>query len=366
MAMLSQDGTLTTYDHENSALRAAAGTEDYVRVRGIATEPDGTLWAINQFSPFPLVIRTSDGSWSSIPPVRAQGAPPSLTYLRIFVDSYGQKWILADQNQGLIVMQSGTEPGDTGDDSARYIRGLGSGGVGLPNETVTAWAEDGFGHVWIGTERGIAVYLAPNLMLSDQIAASQAQWPITDLESGERAFLLRDLFVNGFAVDPANQLWIASRTGVWLLKLFQTGGAEIVAHFTKDNSPLFSDEVIAVGVDARSGRAYFATNKGLVSWQGSAVNPSSEAEELFIFPNPAGPGVAQTADVTIDGLVSETDVRILTVSGVLVRQIDGRGGRVVWDGLTDQGEPAPSGVYLVAAVGKNGEGTAYGKIAFVR
>lgn len=366
IARVAPDGTLTVYDHDNSSLRPAAGTDDFVRVRGLATESDGTLWAINEFSPFPLVIWSATGEWSSIAPVRAPGAPPSLSYRQIHIDTFGQKWILCDRTQGLLVFDSGEDPADSGDDKSRYIRGMGAGGVGLPNETVTAWAQDGFGNVWIGTERGIAFFSTPSLVLFDDPAAAQAQWPITELDSGERAFLLRDLFVNDLFVDAANNLWIASKTGVWMLELTSVGGAEIRSHYTTDNSPLFSDDVVAIGADDRKGRVYFATNKGMLSVQGDAVSPSPELQALSIFPNPArvGPGFANR--ITIEGLVSETDVKILTVSGRIIKSMEGRGGRMVWDGRTDEGKPAPSAVYIVAAVGRNGEGTVYGKIALIR
>ncbi|WP_243664707.1 hypothetical protein [Rhodothermus marinus] len=43
-----------------------------------------------------------------------------------------------------------------------------------------------------------------------------------------------------------------------------------------------------------------------------------------------------------------------------------RGGRVRWDGRDRYGRPVPSGVYLIVAVGQNGEGIAYGKVAILR
>ena len=43
-----------------------------------------------------------------------------------------------------------------------------------------------------------------------------------------------------------------------------------------------------------------------------------------------------------------------------------RGGSVVWDGRDQSGRLVPSGMYLVVAVGQDGEGAAYGKVAVIR
>jgi hypothetical protein len=50
----------------------------------------------------------------------------------------------------------------------------------------------------------------------------------------------------------------------------------------------------------------------------------------------------------------------------VVAQFPTRGGRVRWDGRDRNSELVPSGVYLIVAVGKNGEGIAYGKVAIIR
>ena len=104
----------------------------------------------------------------------------------------------------------------------------------------------------------------------------------------------------------------------------------------------------------------------MVSFQGDATRPAPEIQELQAFPNPVIASSGRMPSVVIEGLVGDTDVRILSASGSRIRQLDGRGGRVRWDGMDEFGQPVPSGMYLMVAVGRNGEGTAYGKIAVVR
>ncbi|GIV60418.1 MAG: hypothetical protein KatS3mg043_1507 [Rhodothermaceae bacterium] len=139
-----------------------------------------------------------------------------------------------------------------------------------------------------------------------------------------------------------------------------------MAHFSTDNSPLFSNTVLSVAVDARTGQVYFATDRGLLSYQGDAVAPAEKPGDLFVYPNPVVLADGDTPDIIIEGLVQETEVRIVAPHGAVVARLSARGGRVRWDGRDLDGRLVPSGVYLVIAVGQNNEGTAYGKVAVIR
>ena len=123
---------------------------------------------------------------------------------------------------------------------------------------------------------------------------------------------------------------------------------------------------MSVAVDARSGRVYFSTDRGLIAYDGDAIAPSTESRDLFVYPNPARLSEMSTPNIFIEGLVEETEIRILTAAGSLVRRLSARGGRVRWDAKDETGRFVSSGVYLVIAVGSNGEGAAYGKIAVIR
>ncbi|MFV1981126.1 MAG: two-component regulator propeller domain-containing protein, partial [Rhodothermia bacterium] len=361
LAEVTSENAVTVYDESNSSLRVATGTQNFLRVRGITSERDGSVWVINQFSPTPLNYRGIDGTWTALPSVRGDGLPSSLTYDRIFVDSFGQKWILPQRGEGLIVWDTSNTPTNPSDDRVKYLRGRGLGGRGLPDEKVTAWAEDRSGRVWIGTERGLGIYFVPSLVISDDPNANEAVWPIAEDRTG---FLLRDLNVHGIAVDAADRKWIASTTGAWLI---DSEGTKVLRHFSSENSPLFSDDVVAVAVDNQTGKVYFATDRGLLSYQDDPIEPVKEAEALFIFPNPviaAGDGTLPT--VSIEGLVASTDIRITKVDGSVVAVIDGRGGRVRCDGRDRNGQYVPSGVYIVVARGLNDEGVGFGKIAVIR
>ncbi|ARA92570.1 hypothetical protein AWN76_004895 [Rhodothermaceae bacterium RA] len=368
LAQVTPDGAVIVYDHTNSSLRPATGTSSFILVSGSASEPDGTLWVTSRASGEPLHVRLTDGTWAAARPQGCRSEPISATYGDLIVDSFGQKWIivrdLGNLNRvlGLLILDTGDDPTDGADDVCQFLGERGAQGQGLPSVTITALAEDRDGLIWIGTEDGLAYVINNGIAAADpNTLPIWPQW--NDREEG--VFVLDGLRVNDIAVDPANRLWVATEEGAYLIR--QVGnGYERVAHFTTENTPLFSDVIVSIAVDGRTGRVYFATDRGLISYQGDAVNPVEQTQDLIVFPNPARLSGGGSDRICVQRLVEETEVRILTVDGTLIRRIDARGGQTCWDGRDRQNRPVPSGVYLVVAVGANGEGTAYGKVAILR
>jgi flagellar hook assembly protein FlgD len=68
----------------------------------------------------------------------------------------------------------------------------------------------------------------------------------------------------------------------------------------------------------------------------------------------------------VDGLVENSTFKILTIDGVLVREVQTPGGRVgYWDGTDQQGNVVASGIYIIATYAESGA-TANGKVAVIR
>ncbi|NNF03916.1 MAG: regulator [Rhodothermales bacterium] len=359
---------LTVYEESNSSLLPAVGTDDFIIVGGVHADSDGDVWVTTRASSRPLHVLTTGGSWTSFGPKIGDGLTTSASaYGRIYVDSFDQKWVVVhDENnlqaiRGLMVLET-DDPVSADDDSFRFFGNRGAAGQGLPATTVTSVVEDRDGLVWIGTSSGPAYFVNTGIIARDRNA--RAIWPQwADRELG--TFMLFGLQVNDIAVDPANRIWFATTDGAWLVQAVE-GGFEPVLHFTEENSPLFSNEVVSVAVDPASGVVYFSTTRGLIGYQSNAVAPAAEVGDLFVFPNPVRIVGDSAPEVFIEGLVDATQIRIVTPSGALVRRLDSRGGRVMWDARDESGRVVTSGVYLVIAVGENNEGTAYGKVAVIR
>jgi hypothetical protein len=360
---VTADGEVTVFRSDNSTLRGEPGFPSYVVTIGIDEDLDGSIWVTNRAAGDALHRWTPDDGWTGYS--RPPGTPGIANRFRgIYIDRFGQKWIsllnsTQPRGEGFLVVRTG-DAADPADDQAVGVTGSGSAatGTGLTDANVRAFAHDLDGRVWIGTERGLSVVFSPGSIFGNP-ALAVPSWARTP---DQASYFLRDLNVYALAVDPAGRKWIGSSDGAWLIN---AEGNEVLAQFTPENSPLPSAAVLDIAVDGASGVVYMVTDAGLVSFRGDSVAPASRAQPLMVAPSPFRP--AEHGFVRFEGLVAETRVRILTVDGQVVASFDARGGSATWDGRDARtGQLVPSGVYLVAAAGRDGEGAAYGKIAVIR
>ncbi len=367
LAQVTPEGNVVLYNQGNSTLQPASGTTTFVIVGGVASDDDGNLWVTNTTASQPLHVRTPDGQWTGLPAPRCSGLAPTTALGPIFIDSFGQKWILVFElgnlrlTRGLMLLDTGASATDPGDDECQFFGERGSLGRGLPSTRITSVTEDRTGRIWIGTDNGPAFFISSTVAARD--ATTEANWPLwADRNIG--TFVLSGLLINDIAVDPSNRLWIATDEGAYLIQ--ETDGFERLELFTDQNSPLFSNSVITTTVDGQTGEVYFGTDRGLISFRGDAINPAPEKRDLFVYPNPVRITEDAAPEIFIEGLVEETEIKVVALHGEVVAQFSVRGGRASWDGRDQSQEFVPSGVYLVVAVGENGEGAAFGKVAVIR
>ena len=368
VAHVDPEGNVTLYTPDNSSLRAATGTDDFVVVGGLHEDRLGNMWVTTRASSQPLHLRMADGAWTGFGPKIGQGlVSTSTAYGKIFIDSFDQKWIIIRREEnfqskkGLMVLETGI-PENASDDQFRYFDTRGAAGQGLPSISVNAITEDRDGLIWIGTDSGPAFFINTGIVARDGSAVPiWPQWA----DRSQGTFMLFGLTVNDMAVDPAGRIWFATNNGAWLVEAVE-GGYGLVEHFTTDNSPLFSDAVMAVAVNDGTGEVFFSTDRGLVSYASDAIAPRETAGDLMVFPNPLRISDGQIPSVYIEGLVPAADIRIVTAAGHLVRRMESRGGRTRWDARDEEGRLVESGVYLVIAVGRNDQGTSVGKLVVIR
>jgi hypothetical protein len=224
---------------------------------------------------------------------------------------------------------------------------------GLASNAIYSLAVDRRGDLWVGTSLGVNIISNVDAVL----ASSNPQFTIT------KPFSVRQQTINALAVDPLNQKWLGTNQGLFLLS---TDGTQLLATLDTKNSPLLSDIIESIAIDENSGKIYVGTANGLNSFETPSILPVESFNGLNIYPNPLILKDGQIL-VTIDGLIRNTDIKIVTVSGKLVREFSSPGGRTAfWDGRDDSGNLVSSGVYIVIAFDQEGNSVETGKIAVLR
>ncbi|TWI91413.1 type IX secretion system anionic LPS delivery protein PorZ [Chitinophaga japonensis] len=324
------------------------------RVSGLATDAAGNLWLSSYGAERNVLVKKPDDSWLSfrIPYAHAYNAVSD-----ILVDDHDQLWILSPGENGLFVFNHGGSLENTADDQWTLYRS-GADQGNLPSNDVRCLAKDKDGWIWAGTTRGIAIFPCAGAVSS---TGCSAYLPVVQ-EGNFAGYLFRDEQVNTIAVDGANQKWVGTLNGVWLIN---ASGEQILAHFNTDNSPLPDNAVNRITVNPATGEVFFATRLGLVSFRGNATEgvDHMEADSVLVFPNPVPPGYSGT--IAIRGLSANARVKITDIRGRLVFDTHAQGGQAVWNGLDYTGHRPQSGVYLVFAADENGRGRLVTKIVFI-
>ncbi|WP_010177216.1 type IX secretion system anionic LPS delivery protein PorZ [Aquimarina agarilytica] len=249
--------------------------------------------------------------------------------------------------------------------------------VSLPGESLElsfanskALALDLNGDLWLGATAGLRIVENPERMFDSGNNIKGEPIIIEDEEAGG---IPQELFfqqsISDIKVDANNNKWIAvSGGGVFYLS---PDGQEVLLNFTKDNSPLPSNIVNDIAIDESTGVVFFATDKGLMEYNGGVTVAQENFEKFKIYPNPVRPEHTNVS-VKIQGLTVGANVKITDIEGNLVYEVQNEtfggqsSGEVAWDTRSFSGKKVASGVYLVLVTGKEGEQTTIGKLLIVR
>ncbi|QIA06393.1 type IX secretion system anionic LPS delivery protein PorZ [Draconibacterium halophilum] len=350
------DELVERYYNLNSPLETALPeqpNEPYTRVGGMSFDSEGNLWITNAECAHNLHKLSPTGDWESF---ELPEIANSRNVTTIIVNENEDKWMLVPGHDAYVVNRNGDQK------RRLFVTTYFSNGtdeITTRMNDVFAIAEDQEGAIWIGSSKGVAVYSNPSrIWNSETFYATQ---PGLDLNDGIYHPLLETETVTAIAVDGANRKWLGTKnSGVFLVS--ETGEAE-VEHFTTENSPLLSNNILSIAINEKNGEVFLGTDKGLISYQGEATGGADTYSDVYVYPNP----VRETYDgpVTIAGLIENTDVKITDITGNLVYKTTSFGGQAVWDGNNLNGNRVKTGVYLVFCNDENGEETHITKILFI-
>ncbi|MEO8233328.1 MAG: two-component regulator propeller domain-containing protein, partial [Ignavibacteriota bacterium] len=329
----------------------SANNSNFIVITGFAEDSKNNLWIINLNAADlkSLYLLTPDSIWYSFRNPLEQHVGFSEVH-NLVVDQYGTKWysMSGEGSNGLFYYNEKGTYTDVSDDVYGFITT-----PKLSSDAINSLAIDRRGDLWVGTSLGVNIITNLNSVLASQN-------PQLNISS---SFSVRQQSVNTLAVDPLNQKWLGTNQGLFLLS---SDGTQLLATLNTNNSALLSDQIESIAIDESTGKVYVGTANGLTSFDTPSILPVESFAGLNIYPNPL---VIKDGSnlVTIDGLIRNTDIKIVTVSGKLVREFSSPGGRTAfWDGRDDSGNFVSSGVYIVIAFDQEGNSVETGKIAVLR
>ena len=336
---------------------------NYSVISGSRYDASGNLWMFNMGNDNVLCL-TSTGEWKTYNQ-KNLAKNDSYRLKSLFFDSRGLLWFVNDSWKASLFGFY-----DINSDQMRQITNFVNqrGTRMFEAKNLFTIVEDKEHNIWVGCEAG-AFYITPDDVKEmcsstdmNNINIKQAEVRRNDGTSFID-YLLANVFICDIKIDNANRKWFATTNGVYLIS---SDNETELAHFTMDNSPLPDNEVKSIAIDENTGMVYFATLKGLCSYQSDVTKTYGNFtdDNVYAYPNPVTPDF--TGDITVTGLTEGAQVKILATSGQLVSEGTSNGGSYRWNGCDLKGKKVASGVYMVNVATAEGESGIVTKISIVR
>jgi len=319
-----------------------------VRVFAMDFDSQNNLWITQRSQPALLKLKP-DETWETI---SLTSIFPNITdyhgFERLITDSDDNIWFGSEYRgvigynpttHQLISNKKGIEPSNF-----TYVKGLDID----KNNTL-----------WVGNINGLRVMNNPQKMFDDPNLSFE---PIKIVYEDVVQLLMEGQNITDICIDGSNNKWLATLgSGVYYLS---EDGKRTIYHFTKENTPLPSNDIYDIAVDGSTGIVYFASINGMVAFKGDATDATENMDDVYAFPNPVNQQKHQ--QVVIRGLIADVSVKIVDVAGNLVYETISKGGSVTWN-LTAFGKyKVASGVYIALISNEDGTRTQTTKILVIK
>lgn len=355
-----QDGKfIKCYNKDNTSVITSPLGNNYTIISSVKYDARGKLWLLNSLGDNSILsFDQTTQEWKHYPHSEiGSNDRYNLTRLIIgknngniwFVNNYYEKNRLYKYNYNTdeLTMYGPTFTNEDGRDiTPIYVHCL---------------AEDRNGNIWIGTTSG-PLYLSMSDIQNGNNIFTQHKVPRND-NTNYADYLLDNSNIRCIAVDGANQKWFGTDNGVYLVS--DDCNTQIY-HFDTDNSPLISNIVYSIAVNNNTGKVYFATDKGLCSFNNGIVGSNSEMtkDNVYAYPNPVKPDY--TGKINIVGLSFNANIKIVSTNGTLINEGRSAGGSYSWDGCDLNGKKVASGIYMVETATESCKKGIVCKIAIIR
>jgi ligand-binding sensor domain-containing protein len=227
--------------------------------------------------------------------------------------------------------------------------------------SVISIAEDLEGNIWVGSDQGPLIYYNPEKVFDGDLNAFRIKIPRND-GTGLVDYLLKNETITSIVVDGANRKWLGTlNSGAYYLS---PDGTILLRNFNEQNSPILSNTIVSMAADNKTGDVWFGTTKGIQSFRGDATTGEEKFTNVYSFPNPVREDF--TGNVTITGLMRDSQIRITDISGNLVYETVSDGGQASWDLKTYNGKHVATGVYLIFCASNDGTQSVVTKMLVIK
>lgn len=320
-----------------------------VRINGMKYDKDGALWITNALVDNGIKVLRNNNTWQSYNLNNIIQFPKGVHYGNIDIDKNSTKWV-ASYGRGVIAFNENY--------GNKYII-INEENGNLPSNDVRCVAVDNRNQLWVGTFKGLRILNSVDRFISE----NELSTTNIVIQEGD---LAQELFyqqvIQDIKVDGSNNKWVSiADAGVFQVS---ANGQTTLRRFTKENSPLPSNNVFDIDIDEVTGEVFFATDRGLVSYLGTSTRGDDNLENVYAYPNPVRPGY--TGTVKISGLMDKVNLKITDIEGNLVFETTSSGGTVEWDTTAFGKYKVASGVYMVFVTSSDAAETTVKKIMVVR
>jgi ligand-binding sensor domain-containing protein len=355
----------TVYDTTDAHLAGSAahgGAANFLGIGYLALDDDENLWIANQYAQNDNVVAilTPAGEWYHFTIDDSRG------YLNYFItaiafDRQGRVWFGSEavsgstpSNGGIIILDYNHTLADKSDDKWYFV----STNNGLASNSVYSLAFDQEGELWIMSAGGIQRTQINN-DLSVRIFYSIDEPYLSNLPFSKECRI---------RVDGLNNKWITTVDAGVKVYTYQGVWLNDVEGFTVENSDLLSNTVLDIAFYPPAGLVYLATSKGISVYKSPYAYFGKRYADFKVFPSPFR--IPSSQPVVIDGLLQNSEVKIMLLDGTFIRHLTAAKGEVIgqqafWDGRDYRGQLVSSGVYLFLAYTPTGD-TKTGKLAVIR
>lgn len=339
------------YDYRNSSLTNINPTGYYMRVDGLKFEGPDKFWVCNTMVKTVInLFQKEGGVWKSygfdhpeiyIPPNANQGT----VVCELMVDSKGNKWVGSMFGTYIVIFNENGTPENLNDDKRKHLTSFyDQDGEALQLSSINRIKEDKKGNIWFATTGGLYMVDGRTDVFNEDIIFRRIELTGSS-EAGSVRYLFGKTVTNDIAFDAANRKWVATQDqGVFLM---DERGQEVVAHFTRDNSPLPSNKILSIAIND-DGHVFMGSDKGVVAFQGAlATDMPAKTNPVYVYPNPIAGSFPR--NLIVKGLKASSFVKIVDAENNEINSsFASKDGAYEWNGLDTKGEKvSPAAYYLI-------------------